>query len=188
MHFKITENEVGRNGEPYKYSALCDVPNAYFSGSGDSIAEAIGDCISSNREELNITFDVHTKDGQVLRSTVYGKSRSRIHSFKFENKKWNKKLISLLKKKAKNKFDIDDDGSICYFDEDKNLIENDIIQLVRNQIFPQNQIFSVPADSFQSYIDYMNKNKICFETEKRDEDLRIVLSIEYMPLFWDLKN
>ena len=72
MHFKVTENEVG---EPYKYSISCDAAGAYFGGRGDTISEAIGDCIISNREELNITYEIHTKDGQVLRSTIYGKSR-----------------------------------------------------------------------------------------------------------------
>lgn len=59
------------------YVAVCRTeldPPAWFCGEGDTEAEALGRCVISNREALNITFDIE-ENGIIERSTVYGQPR-----------------------------------------------------------------------------------------------------------------
>lgn len=72
IQFKITEMEPP--GKKFVATVLNN-PESIFGGDGDTWAEAIGQCVISNRETLDITFDVHELNGDVLRSKVYGKSR-----------------------------------------------------------------------------------------------------------------
>lgn len=71
-HFSIRKDDNS-------YIAICetefDPMPALFSGTGSSLAEALGKCIISNREVLNITFDFKREDGVIERSTIYGQPR-----------------------------------------------------------------------------------------------------------------
>ena len=49
--------------------------DAFFCGKGNTVAEAIGQCFISNREDIDFVFDLTDKNGVKSYSTVYGKPR-----------------------------------------------------------------------------------------------------------------
>lgn len=85
MNFLITEIE-DPSENPYKYCAVCtDVPDALFSGRGETLHAAFGECLCANREVLNFTFEIHRRNGDVELSTASGQSRKVYQSMEFQN-------------------------------------------------------------------------------------------------------
>lgn len=56
--------------------------DAFFCGKGNTVAEAIGQCFISNREDVDFVFDLTDKDGVKMYSTVYGKPRVKLNQDK----------------------------------------------------------------------------------------------------------
>lgn len=105
--------------------------------------------------------------------------------FKFLNEKLQKKLISLLRKKAKNKFKILPSLYIEYDEKDVDLIENQLICSVRVSVFPNWQIVTASNNSFAFQME-LQKRKVSFELEIKNFDIRFLINKKYKPHAWKI--
>ncbi len=106
-------------------------------------------------------------------------------SFRFLDKRLNRKLIGLLRR-AQIKHSVDEDGLIHYFERDIETVENDLICSLRTKVFPTWSLQTCPADWVESYRRYMGKRGIPFKEELSDGELWFLIPGRFRPLRWKL--
>jgi hypothetical protein len=110
------------------------------------------------------------------------------HSFRFGDDDLNDKLIALLKRKAKGKFRVDEDGFVHYSHDDEDLVGNTLICAIRAKAFPSWRVISFPAHWTGSYRQYMTQHKVPFREEVRDGELRFLIPQRFRPHSWKLEE
>lgn len=113
---------------------------------------------------------------------------ARLHSFQFTDEILNNRLTALLKKEARDRHTVDEDGVVHYSHDEEDFIGNDLICSVRGSVFPSWQIISFPKDWTESYQRYMTAHNVPFRGEVRDGQLRFLIPRNYRPHSWKLKE
>lgn len=123
-----------------------------------------------------------------IRTISTTKSAKRTHSFRFVDEELHRKLIALLKSRARGKYEIDADGFVHYSHDDEDLIGNDLISTVRANVFPSWQVLAFPQHWTSSYRRYMHEHEVPYREEIRDGELRFLVERGRRPHLWALKQ
>jgi hypothetical protein len=105
------------------------------------------------------------------------------YSFQFLNPVHNRRLLRLLRE-SRIPYRVDDEGTVRYAPEDAEAVGNDVISSVRDRIFATWQVLSFPADWTERYRHYLEKNRIPYEEELANGELRFLIPGNYRPHSW----
>ena len=83
-------------------------------------------------------------------------------SFRFADEALNQQLIALLKKE-RIRHTINAKGQILFSLNDEESVENDLINSIRDKVFPEWQVLSCPKDWPEMYERYMAQHAIPFQ-------------------------
>lgn len=106
-------------------------------------------------------------------------------SFRFLDDDLNQRLLALVRK-SDVPHRIDKHGTLHYTEREEEFLENDLICVVRDQVFASWQILSCPKDWTDRYRAYMIKHVIPFREELIDDEVRFLLPRNVRPLSWKL--
>src|SRR5262245_11667206 len=104
-------------------------------------------------------------------------------SFKFLDDRLQRRLLSLLEAK-RVAYRIDKRGVIYYSPAAEELVDNKIINSIRNRVFPIWQLLSCPKEWEERYREYMVKRAIPFREELINGQLCFLLPRTYRPHRW----
>lgn len=108
-------------------------------------------------------------------------------SFRFADDTLNRRLITLLKKRAIGHA-VGRNGVIHYSPDDAECVENILIDSIRSSVFPFWQVLTCPEDWTRRYRDYMTRHAIPFTEEISDGQLWFLLPRRYRPHAWKLED
>jgi len=109
------------------------------------------------------------------------------NSFKFLDDDLNQRLLALLTK-GKIGHRVDKEGVIHYSLDDEEAVENDLICLIRDKVFPSWQVLTCPRDWIVRYEEYMRSHRIPFHEELSNGELWFLLPRKYRPHRWKLDD
>ena len=109
----------------------------------------------------------------------------RSHSFQYSDDALNRELIGLLKR-AGIDHSLDEDGVIRYSSDEHEFVENELINAIRDRVFPSWQVLTCPEDWIARYRNYMNRRQIPFREEWNDGSLWFLIPRKYRPNSWKL--
>jgi hypothetical protein len=108
-------------------------------------------------------------------------------SFKFADNDLNKRFIGLLKKKH-IQHALDANNVVYYSPKDEEVVENDLLQSIRTEVFDPWQVLTCPPDWVERYRAYMNAHDIPFQEEWANNQLWFLLPSKYRPHSWKLRR
>lgn len=109
----------------------------------------------------------------------------RNHTFKFLDSDLNRQLHRLLRKREIDHF-IDKDGIVYYSSNDAEVIDNDLVCLIRAKVFPAWQTLTCPSDWMARYKEYMGRHGVPFREELSNGVLWFLVPRKYRPHSWKL--
>jgi len=106
-------------------------------------------------------------------------------TFQFLDASLNRRLITLLEKHA-IKHRVDQTGVIHFSPADEEKVENDLIGLVRGQVFRSWQLVTCPDDWSDRYRAYMKVHDIPFQEERSNDETWFLIPRKHRPRLWKL--
>lgn len=104
-------------------------------------------------------------------------------AFRFQDDHLNDQLTTLLREKH-IRFTTDTKGNIVYNSDLEDIVENNVINLIRSTIFSSWKLLSAPVDWLERYRKYMEIHKIPYAIEFSDGELNFLIPGEYNPHRW----
>ena len=108
-------------------------------------------------------------------------------SFRFSDNDLNRRLIALAKK-SRVMHSVDAVGAIHFRIEDEEVLENDLLGVVRNHAFRTWQVLSSPPESLPLYREYMACRKVPFVEESMDGEVSFLLPGRVRPHSWKIER
>jgi hypothetical protein len=108
-------------------------------------------------------------------------------SFKFLDDQLNRDLLKVLKR-AKIAHSVDKNGCVIYSVDDKLVVENELIRIIRLRVFPSWAIITCPENWISVYKEYMLQRDIPFTEELHDGDLWFLIEGKRRPHQWKLDD
>lgn len=106
-------------------------------------------------------------------------------SFRFLDDELNQRLLDLVRK-SDVQHRIDKHGTVHYTEREEQFLENDLICMVRDQVFASWQILCCPKDWTDRYRTYMIQHAIPFREELSDDEVCFLLPRNVRPHSWKL--
>ncbi len=104
-------------------------------------------------------------------------------AFRFQDEHLNDQLANLLREKH-IRFTTDKNGNIVYNSDFEEIVENNVINLIRSKIFSTWKLLSAPDDWLERYRKYMDIHKIPYAVEFSDDELNFLIPGDYNPHRW----
>ena len=104
-------------------------------------------------------------------------------AFRFQDEHLNDQLAELLKQR-RIQFTRDKKGNIIYNSDLEEIVENEMINSIRNQIFRFWKLLSAPDDWLERYQTYMQINKIPYLVEYADDEINFLIPGNLNPHRW----
>src|SRR5438445_7659988 len=102
------------------------------------------------------------------------------YSFRFVDDSLNRRLIALMKKRGVRHL-VGKDGIIRYKADDEELVENKLLEPIRESVFQPWQIISCPKDWAERYKSYMVHHRVPFVEELINSQLCFLIPRKYRP-------
>jgi hypothetical protein len=109
----------------------------------------------------------------------------KVRTVKFLDSRLNRALVKLLKK-AKIAHSIDKIGLISYSVDDVEIVENELLRIIRSSVFPSWAIITCPEGWIAAYKDYMLKRGIPFKEELDGGELWFLIEGKRRSHSWKL--
>jgi hypothetical protein len=104
-------------------------------------------------------------------------------AFRFQDEHLNDQLAELLEQR-RIQFTRDKKGNIIYDSDFEEIVENEVINSIRDQIFPFWKLLSAPDDWLERYQTYMQINKIPYLVEYADDEMNFLIPGNFNPHRW----